>query len=105
MKLGLIGLCESRLDEVFASIYKVPGMDMHSSHLSSLGGGVSILSNDFPKSIVIECLSMIQDCLENISITFVFNNKRFVVGRLYRPLNGNLSTFNSELTRILDVFE
>jgi len=61
---------------------------------------VSVLLNHMFKGSRVDSLSLVEHYLETVFVDFIFNNKKILVGTVYRPPSGDKSLFLSKMEDI-----
>ena len=104
IKLDFLLLCETFLNDKNCMLYQLTGytkIEKHRKH--SRGGGVAIYIKDGLHFKMRDDLSIFEEGLyESIFIEVNIDNKKIIIGEIYRPPNTNIVDFNNKYSSLLD---
>lgn len=101
IKFDIIGLTEIRLDSSLCTLYEIPGYNMFTCSRNVHGGGIALyISTDYDSSAQSQ-FTISEPFIEAIGIETIIVNKKYLSMCIYRPPNGNLDNFLSEMADIL----
>ena len=104
-EFSIVGIAETNIDNSHKDLYKLSG-NYSSVYLSKLenkskGSGLGLYVNNRYNFTVAEDLCYNSEHLQSLFISIKNMDEPVTVGVLYRPPNGNISQFNSEMTDII----
>ncbi|KAL5252854.1 hypothetical protein ACHWQZ_G015578 [Mnemiopsis leidyi] len=105
-KFSVIGLAETNTTPDESSVYQLPEYNSFYQDTidnKSKGTGVALYIHESLSATVIQSVSDTTQNLESLFVTTRSNSKEATFGVLYRPPNGEFSSFLNELTAILQL--
>ena len=105
-KFTIIGLAETNIGPQGSSVYQISGYQgfyQEKSDGKTKGTGVALYIDDTYSATINETFSQVTENIETLFVTIHTNNKTLTVGVLYRPPNGNITSFFNELSTILEI--
>ena len=102
IKIDVLTLCESRLDDSIANLYKIPGYNMFHQPRSRDGGGVCIYILETYLSHINHSFCFTESYLECVGVEVNHPQGNFLVISVYRPPKGNLRNFIVKIGQLLD---
>ena len=101
--LTAIAVSETWLTPDVENMYNLNGYKLFcNSRLTKIGGGVALYVNSNLSSNIINDMSITSDNIETIFIQTEYQNKKIVMGCIYRPPNTDINNFNKSLSDILN---
>ena len=101
-KIDVLTLCESRLDDSIANLYKIPGYNMFHQPRSRDGGGVCVFILDTYLSHINDSFCFTETYLECVGVEVKHPQGLILVISVYRPPKGNLRDFIVKIGNLLD---
>ena len=106
-KFTIIGLSETWLHSDNVDFYEIPEYTtIHVTRPSKKGGGVSLYVHSSLEYTVLSKMSIITEYLECVFIEVnartMTQNKKIIVGIVYRPPSTNITTFTEHVMNIID---
>ena len=89
----LLCFAETRLTKDSSPLFKLSAYEMYSNPRYAQSGGVAIYVNRSHSSTVVPDLSLMESEIETVFVDVCMNEKRYMVGCIYRPLRYSIRAF------------
>ena len=106
----IIALTETWFNNYTRSIYQIEGFKgFHTVRANRRGGGVTIFVKSDYMAAPIPELNIIKPCIETVFVQIqsksLLNNRKLIIGCIYRPPHSDVTNFNTEFISICEALK